>query len=223
MLDRMSENSSPKVYELREEIIHSVTHGMGLILAIAGLGILIARATACGGARHIAGCSIFGASLIVVYVTSTLYHGIQHPETKKVLRIADHVSIYLLIAGTYTPFTLLNLRGAWGWSLFGVVWGLAFLGIVLQFSSLRKYSSIRLILYITMGWAALVAIKPLSASVPMSALTLIVAGGLSYTVGIVFYLWHRLPYHHAIWHVFVLSGSVLHYIAVLLSMKPHAV
>ncbi|MCG6538135.1 MAG: hemolysin III family protein [Syntrophales bacterium LBB04] len=216
----MSESSSPKVYKLREEIIHSVTHGMGLILAIAGLGILIARATACGGARHIAGCSIFGASLIVVYVTSTLYHGIQHPEIKKVLRIADHVSIYLLIAGTYTPFTLLNLRGAWGWSLFGIVWGLALLGIVLQFSSLRKYSSIRLILYITMGWAALVAIKPLAASVTVNVITLIVAGGVTYTFGIIFYLWRRLPYHHVIWHLFVLSGSALHYFAVLLSLNP---
>jgi hemolysin III len=223
MLDRMSESLYPKAYKLREEIIHSVTHGMGLILAIAGLGILIARATACGSARHIAGCSIFGASLIVVYVTSTLYHGIQHPEVKKVLRIADHVSIYLLIAGTYTPFTLLNLRGAWGWSLFGVVWGLALLGIVLQFSSLRKYSSIRLILYITMGWAALVAIKPLAASVPLNVLTLIVAGGVTYTFGIIFYLWSRLPYHHVIWHLFVLSGSALHYLAVLLSLNPSAV
>jgi hemolysin III len=210
-------------YCLREEIAHSIIHGIGAILAIAGLVILIVNATTFGSARHIVSCSIFGATLVLLYSASTLYHGIQHPKAKKVFKILDHSAIYLLIAGTYTPFTLINMQGTWGWSLFGIIWLAAFLGIILQFSPLRRFSSIRLILYVAMGWAALVAIKPLSASVPMSALTLIVAGGLSYTVGIVFYLWHRLPYHHAIWHVFVLSGSALHYIAVLLSMKPHAV
>lgn len=217
VLDLMRENT---YYELREEIAHSVTHGIGVFLAVAGLVILIEHAITCGSARHIVSCSIFGVSLIVLYSASTLYHGIQHHKAKKVLRIIDHSSIYLLIAGTYTPFTLVNLRGAWGWSLFGVIWGLALLGIGLQFSPLRKFSAIRLILYITMGWAALVAVKPLSASVPVSAFILIVAGGLSYTVGIVFYLWQRLPYHHAIWHIFVLSGSILHYLAVLLSIYP---
>lgn len=216
----MRESSYPKLFKLKEEIAHSVTHGIGIVLAIAGLGILIAHATTFGSARHIVSCSIFGAALIVLYSASTLYHGIQHPKAKKVLRIIDHSSIYLLIAGTYTPFTLVNLRGAWGWSLFGVIWGLAILGIVLQFSPLRQFSSIRLILYITMGWAVLVAIKPLSASVPVSALILIVAGGVTYTVGVIFFLWRRLPYHHAIWHIFVLSGSVLHYLAVLFSMNP---
>lgn len=142
------------------------------------------------------------------------------PKSEKVLRIIDHSAIYLLIAGTYTPFTLVNLHGAWGWTLFGVVWGLALLGIVLQFSPLRKFSYVRLILYITMGWAAVAVIKPLAESVPRIALILIISGGLTYTVGIVFYLWRRLPYHHAIWHIFVLSGSILHYLAVLLSMNP---
>ena len=185
------------------------------------MGILIAHARACGGARHIVCCSIFGASLVILYLASTLYHGIQHPKAKEILRIVDHSAIYLLIAGTYTPFTLLNLQGAWGWSLFGVVWGLAFLGIALRLSPLRRFSSLRLILYITMGWAAAVAIKPLAASVPPGALILIVTGGLMYTVGIIFYLWRRLPYHHAIWHLFVLSGSILHYSAVFLSMNTY--
>jgi hemolysin III len=210
-------------YRLREEIAHSIIHGIGAILAIAGLVILIVNAATLGSARQIVSCSIFGAALVLLYSASTLYHGIQHPKAKKVLRVIDHSSIYLLIAGTYTPFTLVNMQGTWGWSLFVIIWLAALLGIVLQFSPLRRFSSIRLILYVAMGWAALVAIKPLSASVPASALTLIVAGGLSYTVGIVFYLWHRLPYHHAIWHLFVLSGSALHYIAVLFSIKPHAV
>jgi hemolysin III len=219
-MDRMRDDLC---YHLHEEIAHSIIHGIGAILAIAGLVILIVNATTFGSARHIVSCSIFGAALVLLYSASTLYHGVQHPKAKKVLRVIDHSSIYLLIAGTYTPFTLINMQGAWGWSLFGIIWLAALLGIILQFSPLRRFSSIRLILYVAMGWAALVAIKPLSASVPMSALTLIVAGGLSYTVGIVFYLWNRLPYHHAIWHVFVLSGSALHYLAVLLSMKPHAV
>ena len=212
----MTENSH---YNLREEIVHSITHGIGTVLAVAGLIILIVHATSSGSARHILSCSVFGASLILLYTASTLYHGIQRPTLKKVLRIIDHSSIYLLIAGTYTPFTLLNLRGAWGWSLFGVVWGIALLGIILQFTPLRKMKYIRLVLYIIMGWAALVAVKPLAASVPMKAFMFIVAGGLVYTVGIIFYLWRRLPYHHAIWHLFVLSGSSLHYFAVFLSMK----
>ena len=215
-LDRMTENS---YYNLREEIAHSITHGIGAFLAIVGMVVLIIHATAYGSARHILSCSIFGASLILLYTASTLYHGIQRPAVKKVLRIIDHSSIYLLIAGTYTPFTLLNLKGAWGWSLFGVVWGIALLGIILQFTPLRKFKYVRLVLYITMGWAAVVAIKPLAASVPLNALMLIVAGGLAYTVGIIFYLWRRLPYHHTIWHLFVLAGSSLHYLAVFLSMN----
>lgn len=215
----MRESTYIELYTLKEEIAHSIIHGIGVVLAVAGLGILIAHTTTFESARHIVSCIIFGAALIILYSASTLYHGIQHPKAKKVFRIIDHSSIYLLIAGTYTPFTLVNLQGAWGWSLFGVIWGLALLGIFLQLSPLRRFSYIRLIFYITMGWAALVAIKPLAASVPLSALALIVAGGVTYTVGIVFYLWRRLPYHHAIWHVFVLSGSVLHYFAILLSMN----
>jgi len=216
----MIEGPHTNHYRFREEIAHSVTHGIGIVFGIVGLFVLISHASSCGSARYIVGCSIFCATLIILYSASTLYHGIQHPTAKKFFRIADHSAIYLLIAGTYTPFTLVNLQGAWGWSLFGVAWGIALLGIILQFSPLRKYSHIRLILYLTMGWAIIVAIKPLAASVPLSALKMIVAGGLSYTVGIVFYLWRRLPYHHAIWHLFVLAGSVQHYLAVFWSMDP---
>lgn len=216
----MTEGPHTNHYRVREEVIHSVTHGIGIVFGIVGLFVLISHATSCGSARYIVGCSIFCASLIILYSASTLYHGIQHPAAKKIFRIADHSAIYLLIAGTYTPFTLVNLQGAWGWTLLGVVWGIALLGIILQFSPLRKYSRIRLILYLVMGWSIIVAIKPLAASVPPGALKLIVAGGLSYTAGVVFYLWRRLPYHHAVWHLFVLSGSVLHYFAVLLAMVP---
>ena len=215
----MEESSYHKPYKLREEIVHSATHGIGMVMAVAGLGLLISYANTFGSARHIVGCSIFGGALIILYTAFTLYHGIPYPKAKKVLRIIDHSAIYLLIAGTYTPFALVNLYGSWGWTLFGVVWGLALLGIILQFSPLRHVTSVRLILYLTMGWAALAVIKPLAASVPRTALLLIMSGGLTYTAGVVFYLWRRLPYHHAIWHIFVLSGSILHYLAVLLSMN----
>ncbi len=216
----MKESSYHRPFNLREELAHSVTHGIGIVFGIVGLIILMSHAASCGNTRYIVGCGIFCAALIILYSASTLYHGIQHPTAKKIFRIADHSAIYLLIAGTYTPFTLVNLQGAWGWSLLGVAWGTALLGIILQFTPLRKYSHIRLILYLIMGWSIIVAVKPLAASVPPGAFKLIAAGGLSYTSGVVFYLWRRLPYHHAIWHLFVLCGSVLHYFAVFLAMGP---
>jgi len=214
MVDK--ENGSP-AYGVGEEIAHSVTHGIGIILGIAGLAVLTIYAARYGGIRHIVSGSIFGAMLIVLYSASTLYHGIRHPRAKQILRICDHCSIYLLIAGTYTPFTLVCLQGVWGWSLFGLVWGLTALGIALQFTPLRRVKAVRVVLYLTMGWAAAFAIQPLIDAVPLKVLTLIIAGGIAYTSGIVFYLWRRLPYHHAIWHVFVLSGSVLHFLAVFFS------
>ncbi len=214
----MSGSSNPPRYGIREEIAHSVIHGVGMILAIVAMAVLIAHVSASGTARHIVSCSIYGASLIFLYAASTLYHTIQHPRAKSVLQVFDHSAIFLLIAGSYTPFTLVNLRGRWGWSLFGLIWGLAILGIALQFSLLRRFSFLRVVLYVVMGWAAVVAIKPLSASVPPAGLALLVAGGVTYTAGIGFYLWHRLPYHHAIWHGFVLAGSGLHFLAVFYSI-----
>ncbi len=206
-------------YSRAEEIAHSIIHGIGVILAFVGLGMLIEHAAVFGSVRHVVSCGIYGATLILLYISSTLYHSIQNQQAKSVLRVLDHSSIYLLIAGSYTPFTLVSLQGVWGWSLFGFVWGLAMFGIVLQLTPLRRLSSLRLILYLTMGWAAVFAIKPLAASIPANALVLLVAGGVTYTTGIIFYLWEGLPYHHAIWHVFVLAGSVLQFFAVLLSIK----
>lgn len=209
----------PMNYSMAEEIAHSIIHGIGVLLAFVGLGILIEHAAVFGSVRHVVSCGVYGATLILLYISSTLYHSIQNQHAKSILRVLDHSSIYLLIAGSYTPFTLISLQGAWGWSLFGFVWGLAMFGIALQLTPLRRLSYLRLILYLTMGWAAVFAIKQLAASIPASALALLVAGGVAYTTGIIFYLWKRLPYHHAIWHVFVLSGSVLHFFAVLLSIK----
>ena len=208
------------LYTLGEEIAHSVTHGVGALLSIAGLVVLVALAAVRGNAWHVVSCSIFGATLIVLYTTSTLYHSITHPRAKRVLRVLDHSAIFLLIAGTYTPFTLVNMRGGWGWTLFGVIWGLALLGIAFKLTASSRYRILSVLLYIAMGWLVLIALKPLVASVAPPGLALILAGGLAYTLGVIFYAWKDLPYSHAIWHLFVLAGSILHFFAVALYVIP---
>ena len=209
-------------YSLGEEIANSVIHGAGMLLAIAALAVLTTFASLRGNAWHIVGCSVFGATLVLLYGTSTLYHSIQHPRLKSVLRVLDHAAIFLLIAGTYTPFALVSLRGPWGWSLLGVIWGLALAGVVLKVTRRHKWVTASVVLYLAMGWAAVVALKPLLAAVEPGGLALMLAGGLSYTAGVAFYAWRRLPYHHAVWHVFVLAGSVFHFFAVLLYVIPGA-
>ena len=207
-------------YTIHEEIANSVTHGIGLILAIVGLALLATCASMWGNAWHIVGCCVFGATLVLLYLASMLYHGIQRPRAKTVLQVADHAAIFLLIAGTYTPFTLVNLRGPWGWTLFGVVWGLALLGIAFLVTLLRRWSVGCVVLYVIMGWIAVVAAEPLIASVAPGGLLLLFLGGVAYTGGIGFYAWQRLPYNHAVWHLFVLAGSVLHFFAVLFYVVP---
>lgn len=201
-----------------EEIVNSVTHGVGIALAVAGFVFLVVPAAGSGSARHLTGVSIFGASLLFLYTASTLYHSIQHPRIKAILRLCDHSAIYVLIAGTYTPFTLVNLRGVWGWSLFGAIWGLAGIGIFLE--TLGRWRQLSIGLYVGMGWAAVVAVKPLFAGVAPGGLLLLLAGGLAYTSGLAFYAWRRLRYHHAVWHVFVLVGSAFHYLAVRYYVLP---
>ena len=218
----MTVERHPPHYTLGEEVASSVIHGVGIVLGIAGLGVLTAFASLYGDAWHIVGCSVFGAALIVLYSTSTLYHSIPLPRVKAVLRTLDHSAIFLLIAGTYTPFLLVNLRGPWGWSLFAVIWGLALSGIALRVARGRRSTLLSLGLYIGMGWAVLVAIKPLLNSVAPGGLLLLLSGGLAYTSGVAFYVWKRLPYHHAIWHGFVLAGSILHFFAILFYVIPLA-
>lgn len=208
------------LYTLGEEIAHSVTHGVGALLSVAGLAVLVVLAAVRGNFWHVVSCSIFGATLIVLYTTSTLYHSITHPRAKRVLRMLDHAAIFLLIAGTYTPFTLVNMRGGWGWTLFGVIWGLALLGIAFKLTATSRYRVLSVVLYVAMGWLVLIALKPLVAAVAPPGLALILAGGLAYTFGIIFYAWKDLPYSHAIWHLFVLVGSILHFFAVLLYVIP---
>jgi hemolysin III len=208
------------LYSLGEEVAHAITHGLGALLSIAGLTILVAYAALHGSARHIVASSIFGATLVLMYTASTLYHSIPLPRVKHILRIIDHSMIYLLIAGTYTPFTLITLQGPWGWSLFGFTWGLAAAGVVFKIVATGKFEKLSLAIYLLMGWCAIVAIKPLIAALPIGGLLLLAGGGLAYSGGVAFYSWQSLRYHHAIWHVFVLAGSVLHFFAVLLYVIP---
>ena len=212
--------TSIKQYSIGEEIANSITHGIGIVLAIAALGILTAFAGAYGDVRHVVSVSIYGTTLVLLYTASTLYHSIQNPHAKGILQVLDHSAIYLLIAGTYTPFTLVSLRGPWGWWLFGVIWGFAVLGVVFQLSLLRRWRAVSLCLYIGMGWVVVVAIKPLIVSVATGGIVFLVLGGLAYTAGILFYCWEKLKYHHAIWHLFVLAGSILHFFAVLFYVVP---
>ncbi len=218
----MSSKTTVPIYSIKEEIANSITHGVGLILAIVGLGVLIAFASRLGNAWHVVSCTIFATTLILQYTFSTLYHSIQLPRAKSVMRVLDHSAIFLLIAGTYTPFMLVNLRGAWGWTLLGVVWTMALLGVLFQVSLLRRWQGISLALYIGMGWVVVVAIKPMLDAVAPGGLLLLLLGGLAYTSGVVFYLWKSLRYHHAIWHGFVLAGSILHFFAVLFYVIPLA-
>lgn len=213
----MGNHSAAARYTFGEELANSLTHGFGLLLSIAGLCGLMFVAS---GLRETASCLVYGITLILVYATSTLYHGARRADAKQLLRTLDHVAIFLLIAGTYTPFVLIALRGAWGWSLFVAVWTLAAVGAVLELTALRRMRGAMIALYIGMGWIGLVAIKPLVAALPTPGLWLLFGGGVSYTFGVLFYVWRGLRYHHAVWHLFVLGGSVLQYFAVLFYVLP---
>lgn len=205
-----------------EEIANAATHGVGLAFSVTALVVLVVRASMLGSAREIIACSIFGASLILLYTASTLYHAASKPRVKHAFKIADHCAIYLLIAGSYTPFVLINLRGAWGWSLFGIVWGLAVIGLVFKLFFVNRFKHVSTFAYLGMGWLAIIAIKPFVATIAPGGMALIVAGGLAYSFGVIFYLLDRKPWFHAIWHVFVLKGSALHFAAVLLYALPAA-
>ena len=207
-------------YSLREDFANSIIHGAGFILSIIGMCVLIALASIYGNAWHVVSCSIYGSTLVFLYTASTLYHSIQSAKAKRVLRTLDHSTIFLLIAGTYTPFTLVNLRGPWGWSLFGVIWALAVIGILFQTTMLRKGAFISVAFYVAMGWVVVIAIKPMLSSVDTGGLVLLLLGGVAYTTGVVFYVRRQMPYNHAIWHVFVLAGSALHFFAILFYVIP---
>jgi len=215
--------SAPRPVHLEtpaEEVASSITHALGGLLAVAALTLLVVFAARAGDARRVVSVSIYGATLVFMYVASTAYHLVRPPRAKRVMRIVDHASIYLLIAGTYTPVTLVTLRGGWGWSLFGVTWGLAVAGIVLKSFYIDRHELLSTVLYVVMGWVVVVAVKPLLAHLPMAGVGWLVGGGVAYTAGVAFFVWDLLPFNHAIWHLFVLAGSVCHFFCVLLYVLP---
>jgi hemolysin III len=200
---------------MSEETANSISHGLGLILAVVALPVLVVSATRAGSAGFIVGVSVFGATMVLLYLASTLYHSLTHEAAKQLFRLFDHTAIFLLIAGTYTPFALGVLRGPWGWTLLVIVWTLAILGITLKLVAGHRHSRITIGLYVLMGWLAVVAIKPILALVPVPGILLILAGGIAYTGGLAFFAAHRLRYNHFIWHLFVLIGTACHFLAVL--------
>lgn len=199
----------------QEELANALTHGAGLAASLVGLPLLVWAAASRGDARQIVACSIFAASLVLLYAASTIYHALPSSRAKRALRVVDHVAIYLLIAGSYTPFCLGVLRGAWGWTLFGIVWGLAAVGILHKLVLGFRFPRLSVLLYLGMGWLAVVAIGPLLRALPGAGLAWLVAGGLCYTAGVVFYVRDHLPYRHALWHLLVIAGSACHYAVVL--------
>lgn len=209
------DHNGERQLSLGEEIANSISHGFGLILAIIAVPILVVTAMRAGRASFVVGVSVFGASIVVLYLASTLYHSLTHERAKRVARLIDHSAIFLLIAGSYTPFTLGVLRGPWGWSLLGIVWGLAAIGLTLKVVGGTRHWWISMVLYLAMGWLALVAIKPMLTLIPLPGILLILAGGVAYTGGLGFFAAYRLRYHHFIWHLCVLAGTACHFFAVL--------
>jgi hemolysin III len=209
-------------YTLAEEVLNALTHGAGAVLSGAGLTALIIYSAMGADPWRIAGVTIFGVTLLLMYVTSTLYHALPHPRVKDFFRIADHCAIYLLIAGTYTPFLLVTMRGPVGWSLLAFLWTAAAAGCIFKFFYTGRFNKLSTAIYVAMGWTVIVAIKPAIEMVPVGAMAALALGGLLYSVGAIFYLWDRLPFNHAIWHVFVLGGSAAHFFAILYWVAPVA-
>lgn len=200
---------------LREEFANSMTHLFGILFSIVAIALLVVFSVLNGTLIHVVSCSIFGATILLMYTFSTLYHAFPEGPVKSLLRTFDHISIYFLIAGTYTPFLLIGLKGNSGWIYVGIVWGLTLIGLVFKIFYTHRFSKLSLILYLSMGWLAVFFIRPLVAQLQPETIVLIAAGGLAYTIGVIFYTNKKMPYAHAIWHLFVLGGTVLHFIAIM--------
>ena len=211
----MAEQKIKRSPSTGEEIANAITHGVGACLAIAALAILVVFAAMKGTVWHVVSFSVFGATLVLLYFASTLYHSITHVRAKGVFHKFDHISIYLLIAGTYTPYCLTVLRGWVGWTVFGIVWGCAILGAVMKSISVGKQVKLSTILYILMGWVILIAVIPLYKEMAFSGFALLMGGGISYTAGTIFFIRDHVKYNHSVWHLFVIGGSVLHFFSVL--------
>lgn len=207
----------PNSYGLREEIVNSITHGLGVFLGVVALTYLSVKASNHGTTPQLLSYIVFSISVILLYTASTLYHAIPHARAKKILKICDHSSIYILIAGTYTPFLVFNLKGKLGENLLILIWALAFTGIIFKFFFTGRFRVVSTLLYLGMGWIIAFALGPLKQAVSPAVIELIFAGGICYTFGTVFYLATRIPFHHAIWHLFVLAGTLCHFIAISLA------
>lgn len=209
-------------HRLGDIVANAITHGIGAVLAAAGTIVLVIAGATRGNVRLAVSCGIFGGTLLLVYVCSTLYHSLVRTRARHVFQVLDHSAIYLLIAGTYTPLTLISLRGAVGWTLLAVIWTLAAAGVVFTSLALGRFPAASVAVYIFMGWLAVIAMRPLVRAIGWHGLYWVLAGGLFYTAGILFYAFDRVRYFHALWHVFVLAGSISHYFAVLLYVVPNA-
>ncbi|AIQ13382.1 PAQR family membrane homeostasis protein TrhA [Paenibacillus durus] len=207
-------------YSRKEEVANAITHGIGAILSVAALILLIVFSSMWGTAWHVVSFSIYGTTMLLLYLNSTIVHSLKEGKLKDLFEFFDHSSIYLFIAGTYTPFLLVAIRGTLGWSLFGVIWGIAFFGVLFKAFFTKKFLFMSTIFYIAMGWLIVIAWAPLTATVAEGGMALLMAGGILYTLGTIFYVWRAFPFHHAVWHVFVLLGSVTHFFAVLLYLLP---
>jgi hemolysin III len=207
-------------YTLAEEITNSITHGLGVLFSITALALLVAYSAMNGDVWHMVSSCIYGSSLIIMYSASTLYHSVFHIKAKAVLKQLDHAAIYILIAGTYTPYFLVSLRDTSVWFLFPLIWTFAFLGVLFEFVHIKALKKISLVLYLGMGWLAVFLINPMMETIETNGLILLLAGGGAYTLGVAFYVWEKLPFNHAIWHLFVLAGSVLHFCSIFIYVIP---
>ncbi|OPA77550.1 hemolysin D [Paenibacillus selenitireducens] len=207
-------------YSRREEIANAITHGIGAFLSIAALALLIVFSSLFGTAWHVVSFTIYGITMLLLYASSTLVHSFPEGKVKDLFEIFDHASIYLFIAGTYTPFLFVVVRGSLGWTLFGIVWGIAISGVVFKAFFVKKFLFLSTLFYVAMGWLIVLAWNPLVDTLATGGIVLLVVGGLLYTLGTVFYVWRGFPFHHAIWHMFVLAGSAAHFFAILLYVLP---
>lgn len=207
---------------LQEEFANSISHGLGILFSIVAISLLVTFSVLKGTAIHIVSCSLFGGSILLLYTFSTLYHAVQEEKIKSWLRIFDHIGIYFLIAGTYTPFLLLAVKGTWGWVFFGIIWSLTLFGIIFKIFYTHLFKKASLILYLSMGWLAVFLIKPLIENLSPTVLSLIAAGGLSYIFGTIFYTRPNMKFGHTIWHIFVLAGTILHFMAIMFLLNEMA-
>lgn len=202
-------------FSKREEIANAITHGIGAILSVVALVILIILATFYGNGWHVSSFAIYGGTMVLLYLASTLVHSFKPGKAKNLFEIFDHSAIYFFIAGTYTPFLLIAIKGALGWTLLGIIWGLAIFGTVFKVFFVNRFLQLSTLLYVVIGWLIVFAWKPLITSVPSYGVTLLLIGGIIYSIGAIFYVWRGFTYHHAVWHLFVITGSVFHFFAVL--------